>query len=217
MIETDVEIQGAKSARRAANHSAIPSVLRGHQELLSRKYLQILAMLFCRGYWNDMFVCATFPKFIIDTNECFSLLQARKLPSNSGPPPLGSNMLMVDVFKLQNLFFPRHSGSHHHTWDFYSSNPTYFHKLVAATAAVVTVNIKFMTWTFCRLPLRHGKGKSTPLSLLDLSLTFARLRAASLPRLAAARRLISIAPTDTELSPPELQYLPLSELRYIHG
>ena len=178
-------------------------------------------MLFCRGYWNDMFVCATFPKFIIDTNECFSLLQAtsRKLPSNSGPPPLGPNMLMVDVFKLQNLFFPRHEGSHHHTWDFYPLNPTYSHKLVAATAAAVNVNIKFMTWTFCRLPLRHLKVKARPcpLSLLDLSLTFARLRAASLPRLAAARRLISIAPTDTELSPPELQYLPLHELWYIHG
>ena len=203
--------------RQPAKHSAIPSVQHGHQELLSRKHLQILTMLFCRGYWNDMFVCATFPKFIIDTNECFSLLQAtsRKLPSNSGPPPLGSNMLMVDVFKLQNLFFPRHQGSHHHTWDFYSSNPTYSDKLVAATAAVVTVNIKFMT--FLSPPSTASKGKSTPLSLLDLSLTFARLRAASLPRLAAARRLISIAPTDTELSPTELRYLPLSELRYIHG
>ena len=65
-------------------------------------------------------------------------------------------------------------------------------------------------------PITACKGKSTPLSLLDLSLTFVRRRAASLPRLAAARRLISIAPTDTELSPPEPQYLPLSELRHIH-
>ena len=105
---------------------AIPSVQRGHHELLSRKYLCrywrcyfAAAKPSSRGYRNDMFVCATFPKFIIDTDECFSLLQARKLPSNSGPPPLGSNMLMVDVFKLQNLFFPRHEGSHHHTGDFY--------------------------------------------------------------------------------------------------
>ena len=140
---------------------AIPSVQRGHYELLSRKYLHILEMLFCSSQAvieriSEWYVCLCHVPQIHNWHwRVFFPATSPETAIKFRTPPLGPNMLMVDVFKLQNLFFLHHEGSHHHTGDFYPLNPTYSHKLVAATAAGVDVNIKFMTWTFCHLPLRH--------------------------------------------------------------